>query len=188
MTPRDTWLLCEDANLLAECNVYFYKSSGPGGQHRNKTSSAVRLHHRPSGVSAHGDESRSQHENKRLAVKRLRMNIACRCRQTPDPTEASIPPVVAECLHAYRRSSVGPGARDGKRPANRLTVGRRDHRFWPVAAFVLDLLDANTGRLAQAAMRLGISTGNLSAFLTSERHLLAAAQAIRKTHAQKPHH
>ena len=50
--PTDTELRARldfnDAQLLAECAVHTYRARGPGGQHRNKTSSAVRLHHSPS--------------------------------------------------------------------------------------------------------------------------------------------
>ena len=47
------------------------RSSGPGGQHANKTESAVRVTHEPSGVSAVAQEERSQHRNRQLAVARV---------------------------------------------------------------------------------------------------------------------
>jgi len=174
----DDYLALDDAALLAQCDVHIYRASGPGGQHRNKVSSAVRLHHRPTGVSAQGRQSRSQHQNRRLALRTLRMNIACGHRREVGGDDFLLPPPVAACIFKPR----GKGAGQRKR----LEVGRRDGRFWPVAAFVLDLLEANTGRLGQTADALGISTGNLSGFLKSERHLLAAAQDIRKRHAQTP--
>ncbi|MEI7836507.1 MAG: peptide chain release factor-like protein, partial [Planctomycetota bacterium] len=83
-------LLGDDKALLAHCDVHVYRSSGPGGQHRNKVSSAVRLLHRPTGVTGHGDESRSQQDNRRMALRRLRMNIACRIRRAVDPA-AGVP-------------------------------------------------------------------------------------------------
>ena len=176
--PPDTLLLDDDA-LLAQCEKHVYKSSGPGGQHRNKVSSAVRLRHIPTGISAHGDDSRSQHENLRLALRRLRMNLACQFRRPIDPSQPP-PAVVVECTFIAR----GGPAR-GKR---RLEVGQRDHRFWAVAAAVLDAMDAFQGRLSDAAAYLGIGTGNLSGFLAGERHLLAAAQAVRKAHGQSRLH
>ena len=86
--------------------------------------------------------------------------------------------MVSECLFAPK----------GRRAGRRVEVGRRDGRFWPIAAFLLDLLDACDGRLAPAAARMDVSTANLVDVLQSERHLLAAAQDIRKAHGQKPLH
>lgn len=168
----------DDEGLLAQCEVHTYKSSGPGGQHRNKVSSAVRLKHRPTGIMAHGDDSRSQHENKRVALRRLRRALACQLRQPIDLRDFEIPPVVAECLFKPR----------GPSPAVelRLEIGRKDFRFWQIAAFLLDLLEAKAGRLAEAAECLGISTSNLASILTSDGQLMGAAQAIRKAHGQKP--
>ena len=177
MTPETDYLALEDKPLLDQCDIHYYKSSGPGGQHRNKVSSAVRLHHRPTGVSAHGDDSRSQHENKRLATTRLRMNIACQTRRDVDPAALVIPPYVAECMFTPRGR--------GENAPRRLEIGTRDHRFWHIAAFLLDVLNACQGRIADTAAIIGITTGNFSDLLTSERHLLAAAQEIRKVHGLK---
>jgi hypothetical protein len=175
---RVNYLELDDRRLLAQCDVHIYKSSGPGGQHRNKVSSAVRLKHQPTGIGAHGDDSRSQHENKALALKRLRMNIACQLRRTLDLEKHQWPEVVRGCVFAPRG---GPG--EG---GHRLQVGRRDHRFWPVAAFLLDLLEACQGRLSQAAANLGITTSNLASVFQDDHHLLTAANAIRKRHGEGP--
>ena len=48
-----------------------FKASGPGGQKRNKTNSAVRLIHRESGAVAEAKDSRSQHQNKLAAFEKL---------------------------------------------------------------------------------------------------------------------
>ena len=165
-------LQLDDAAILRQCDVHTYRSSGPGGQHRNKVSSAVRLIHRPTGITAHGDGSRSQHENKRTAIRRLRAKIACQIRKPLEAGRIDIPPVVQQCL-------IGPS--QGKKPAaRRLQIGRKDRRFWPVAAFLLDLLEAFDGRFAEAAAVLDITTSNLTSVLKSDRHLLAAAQILRK--------
>lgn len=56
----------------------FARSGGPGGQHVNTTESAVRLVHRPSGLSVRVGEGRSQHQNRELALTRLAERLAAR--------------------------------------------------------------------------------------------------------------
>ncbi len=64
-----------DEELLRECQVDTFKSSGPGGQHVNKTESAVRVTHLPSGVVVSCQQERSQHRNKALCLQKLREKI-----------------------------------------------------------------------------------------------------------------
>lgn len=64
-----------DEALLAECDVDTFRAGGPGGQHQNTTDSAVRLRHRPSGVTVTCRESRSQYQNKRTCLQRLRERL-----------------------------------------------------------------------------------------------------------------
>src|SRR5437867_7708456 len=94
MTPtRSTWSLQTDQQLLAQCEVDTYRASGPGGQKRNKTSSAVRLRHPPSGLIVIAEESRSQHENKARALKRLRRALFLQLREPLTPESAALPAV-----------------------------------------------------------------------------------------------
>src|SRR5213083_2956993 len=78
---RADWAALNDAQLLAQCEVDTYRASGPGGQKRNKTSSAVRLRHLPSGLIVIAEESRSQHENKAKALKRIRKALYLELRE-----------------------------------------------------------------------------------------------------------
>ena len=59
---RAHYLLATDDALIQQCEVDRYRASGPGGQHRNKTESAVRLRHKLTGVTAIGDDSYSELE------------------------------------------------------------------------------------------------------------------------------
>ncbi|HEX8549627.1 MAG TPA: peptide chain release factor H [Cytophagaceae bacterium] len=51
------------------------RASGPGGQHVNKTESAIRAKHIPSGITALASERRSQHQNKEAAIERLKFKV-----------------------------------------------------------------------------------------------------------------
>ena len=64
-----------DDDLLKECEVETFRSSGPGGQHVNKTESAIRLRHLPSGIVVSSQQERSQHRNKAICLKKLREKI-----------------------------------------------------------------------------------------------------------------
>src|SRR5215470_6626023 len=68
-------LALEDRALLAECEQELFTSSGPGGQHRNKTASGVRLTHPTTELSVTATERRSQAQNRRAALERLREGL-----------------------------------------------------------------------------------------------------------------
>ena len=65
-----------EAELEAECDLEFFTAGGPGGQHRNKTETGVRLRHRPTGFVAQATERRSQLQNRGAALERLRARLA----------------------------------------------------------------------------------------------------------------
>lgn len=176
---REELLQLDDDALIALCDMHIYKASGPGGQHRNKVSSAIRLKHRETGISATANDSRSQHENKVLAVKRLRMNLALRLRKELDIDKLALPQYVVECVFTPKKHREGEARL-------RLEIGRKDRRFWTVAAWLLDLLTAFEGRVGDVARALNISTGNLTSIVQDDRHLFAAVQEIRKAAGLKP--
>ena len=74
-----------DEALLAECDVQVFHASGPGGQSVNTSDSAVRLHHRPSGVTVVCRRERSQLANKRSCLKRLREKLRELNEPPPEP-------------------------------------------------------------------------------------------------------
>src|SRR3954470_22295826 len=82
---RAAWTNLSDPQLLAQCEVDTYRASGPGGQKRNKTSSAVRFRHPPSGLIVIAEESRSQHENRARALQRLRQALYLKVRDPLSP-------------------------------------------------------------------------------------------------------
>jgi len=67
--------------LLRDCDVHTFRGSGPGGQHRNVTESAVRLVHRPTGIVVLISQHRSQHRNREEAVEVLQRRLLARARK-----------------------------------------------------------------------------------------------------------
>lgn len=157
-------LLClEDEPLLRQCRVEFYKSGGPGGQKRNKTSSAARIIHTATGIAAHSNDFRSQAENRLRALHRLRFKLAAELR-TPIDARGYEPPT---WLRAY---TVG----------GKLHVNQKNIDFARVAAHVLDLLNSTDGNYAKVAALLGASTSSLSKWLQLEHTIWDAACHIRR--------
>jgi hypothetical protein len=158
-----TWLEMSDAELLAGCAVDVYRASGPGGQKRNKTSSAVRLRHLPTGLIVIAEESRSQHENRQRALRRLREALAL-AQRNPVAAGEVMPGFYAEALQ-----------RDAS-----LRVSRRHPDYWLVIQHILDVLAACRGGMAEAAARLGLSTGQLVRFLKADSKLWERTNRLRQ--------
>jgi hypothetical protein len=172
---RAEWTRLSDSQLLAQCEVDTYRASGPGGQKRNKTSSAVRVRHPPSGLIVIAEESRSQHENRARALRRLRQALFLKIRDE----------LLPEQLNAGSLSSLPDyqQARDGD---GRLDLGRKDPRFWPAVGVVLDVLQACQAQVSTGAEVLGVSTANLIAFLETDPKVWEQANHLRAHFGQKP--
>jgi ribosome-associated protein len=74
-------LALTDEALLASCDQAFFVGGGPGGQHRNKTASGVRLAHPGTGLVATATERRSQAQNRAAALARLRLRLAALAKE-----------------------------------------------------------------------------------------------------------
>ena len=170
MLPRSTWTNLTDAERLAQCEVDTYRASGPGGQKRNKTSSAVRLRHLPTGRIVIAEESRSQHENKAKALKRLYTALFLELRDSITPTVEAV----------TGHPDWLPAFAEGK-----LHLSPKNPLFWPTAGLVLDVLNVVEARVSTAAELLGISTANLVDFLQSDPNLWQVTNQLRVAHGQK---
>mgnify|MGYP002291176432 CR=1 FL=1 len=115
------------------------KSSGAGGQHINKTSSAIRVTHLPTGMVVECQDQRSQRENKEQALKVLRSRLL---QQKQDAYD--------EAYNAQRQSQVGSGDRSEKIrtynfPQDRVT----DHRIGLTLRNLQGVLDGDLDRVVE---------------------------------------
>jgi len=169
---RVAHLLASDDALIAQCEVDRYRASGPGGQHRNKTESAVRLRHKLTGTTAIGEDSRSQSENKLHAVRRLRAAIALEVRE-PVRLDAFAP---SPRLAAFVAAGTAPlGAK------TRLTG-----EYWASIGELLDLLVAGELEIGTTAQRLGITTGAMSKLLLHDDQVARVVNDLRRGRGMRP--
>lgn len=155
---RDEWLCASDEVLRRGCDEDFYRASGPGGQKRNKTESAVRLRHRDSGLMVVANESRLRETNRIQALRRLREALAFRVRLS-----------AVDGIPAVLREAAG----------EELRIRARDPRFLRIAAAFLDQLDHQQARLSVVAESLEVATAKVVRFLSTTDELWEAAQQLR---------
>ena len=169
LSPQE-YLALSDTTLLSQCEVDHFRASGPGGQKRNKTSSAVRLRRGPTGLASTASDDRSQTVNKTRAIRRLRQAIALELRIEIDPATYTPSPLLASCVG-------GDGA---------LVLGRRSESYPQVVCELLDVLAGHGMRLGDAGGKLGVNTAHLVKFLQKDPKLWQRVNELRDKVDLKP--
>lgn len=152
---RDELLDLDDEALLSHCHQECFRAPGPGGQHKNKTDSAVRLSVLEGTVTAICADHRSQHRNRADALKRLRSAIAINLRM----------PIEAE----------GASERwDGP-----WKLGLKDRRYAKLLSHILDVMANHHWAVGLSAKALGTSTGKLVRTLSRDPQAWNAVNQAR---------
>ena len=154
--------------LQAECDMQFVRRSGPGGQHRNKVSTAVVVVHRPTGVKAEASERRSQAENRTVAVMRLRVRLALEVRVEREPVSVPSP---------LWQSRLRGG---------RIAVSAAHDDFPTLLAEALDTLAACEFDPKTAGGALGCSSSQLVKFLQKESPAITLVNRERLQRGGRP--
>ncbi len=168
---RRRLLELEDRGLVLECEVDLYKASGTGGQKRNKTSSAVRMRHKASGVISKAADSRSQSDNRRKALRRMRESLALDLREELAPD--------------YEVSSAASDALK-KGPYGKNSKTRLQAPYLVAVAEILDVFDAEEAVLSQAAARMGVTGSRLAKLLCGDDRIARRMLEMRSQRGLKP--
>jgi peptide chain release factor 1 len=124
----------------AELRVDTFRASGAGGQHINKTDSAVRITHLPTGIVVECQDGRSQHKNKAQAMSVLAARIRDRQTQEQQSKQA-----------ATRKSLIGTGDRSGRIRTYNFPQGRiTDHRINLTLYKIEQIMDGDLNELCSA--------------------------------------
>jgi hypothetical protein len=155
--------------LLKHCQLGKSRGSGPGGQHRNKVETQVTLTHEPTGIAAKAGERRSAEENRRVALRRLRLALAVEVRQ---------PVPLGDARSELWRSRCSPDGRIGCNP---------DHADFPaLLAEALDVIEACLLDPRKAAARLCCSPSQLIKLLKDHPPALEHLNKARQTRRLHP--
>jgi hypothetical protein len=171
LSERQRLLRLDDQALANECEVDVYRASGAGGQKRNKTSSAVRMRHAGSGLLVTAHASRSQSDNRREALRKLRTSIALDLRETPtDSTER-----LALMAALIRKGALGKSSKM-----------RAELSYVETLAEILDILDASEAVHAIAAEYIGVTTSSLGKLIKGDDRLVRRVAEMRTRHTRSP--
>jgi peptide chain release factor 1 len=123
-----------------QIRIDVYRASGAGGQHVNKTESAVRITHLPTGLVVECQDDRSQHKNKERAMKILAARIKDKQVQEQQKKEAS-----------QRKSLIGSGDRSERIRTYNFPQGRvTDHRINLTLYKIDQIMDGDISELSAA--------------------------------------
>lgn len=139
--------------LLKECEFGFGRQRGPGGQNRNKVETSVTITHKPTGIDGFASERRKQYENRMMAIKRLRLNLAVNVRR-PVHWQRHKPSELWERRRQGAKMSINP-----------------NHKDYPaLLAEALDVIYARRFDVAGAAGVLGITMSQLAKLIRHNKH------------------
>lgn len=164
-----------EEELLRQVEVRRGRASGPGGQHRNKVETAVRMTHVPTGIQAQAGERRSQEENRRAALRRLRLALALGFR-TPLRDEMFVAP------GAYAPSDLWRARTE----EGRIAVNPEHADFPALLAEALDVLHLYADDLDRAAAALRVTRSQLVRLLALEPAALANLNRRRAARGLRP--
>jgi hypothetical protein len=161
MPPNIHPAALDQNQLLKQCTMDAGQGSGPGGQHRNRRSTAITYTHEPTGIQGSASERREQKANRSMALRRLRLKLAIKIR-SPHPRQK--PSVLWNTRRAGTKMPVNP-----------------KHPDYPaLLAEAMDVIKEEHFDVAAAAGRLAITMSQLTRLVRHESAAFAWVNEWRK--------
>jgi len=161
-----------EVQLLAQCRLTFSRASGPGGQNRNKVETSVQIEFLPGGVIASASERRTQNENRKVAIQRLRCKLAVEFRSAnaSSPNDDAGGSILWKLYCRNGRIDISESNTD-----------------WPaILAEIIESLCLEDWNIGKVALRLGTSSSQLVKLLKKHSPAILLLNAERKLRGQRP--
>jgi len=157
--------------LLKNVILDFGRSSGPGGQHRNRKATSCTATHIPTDISGEATERRRQSENRKMAISRLRRTLAILLRRKIE-------------VDSYKPTELWESRRQG----TQLPINPKHSDYSAVLAETLDIIHAVDFEMSKAAEVLQVSSTQLVSIIGNDKAALAWLNDQRKERGRKPLH
>lgn len=169
-----------EEQLLNRCKLTFSRASGPGGQNRNKVETSVQIEYIPTGIIASASERRTQNENRKVAVQRLRCKLAVELRPTPDATS------IAAILTALAaKKQLGSATWQQYCRNGRIDIAETNNDWPAILAEIISFMTISDWNISDVAAILGTSSSQLVKLLKKHPPAFVLFNQERKSHGQR---
>ena len=157
--------MVEEETLLKDVSFDFGRSSGPGGQHRNRKATACTATHSPTNIVGEATERRRQSENRKMAISRLRRTLAIQLRRILK-------------TDSYAPSDLWVERRKG----DRIAINPKHSAYPSILAEAMDVIFACNSDMSKSADMLQISPTQLLKIVSHDKAALCWLNDQRKEH------
>ena len=162
-----------EERLLAQCKWTFSRASGPGGQNRNKVETSVQVEFLPANIIASASERRTQNENRKVAILRLRCMLAVQLRVPVEASGQFREPNGSETWRLYCRNG-------------RVDISDTNTDWPAILAEVMETLSSCDWNVSEVAIRLGTSSSQLVKLLKKHAPAFIHFNHERQSRGQRP--
>jgi len=159
----------QEDELLKSVMLDFGRSSGPGGQHRNRKATACTATHIPTDISGEASERRRQSENRKMAISRLRRTLAIFLRRNIT-------------IKSYQPTELWENRRQG----DQLPINPKHGDYSPILAETLDVILASELEMSKAAEVLQVTSSQLVKIIANDKAALTWLNEQRKEGGLQP--